>query len=278
MTPLVQSEFRFPDDARAPRDLAEYLGDRGRVGVDLTLTRNRVSMICVRFPGPGRAAVRLHGAFLRAPADVLAALRTYLRTRRREAWRVVGDFARGIEPGHAAGRRPARRLCAAGRVHDLRGIRDEVARSFFRGRVSCAIGWGVRPRLARRSRASRWIRFGSWNPDTRTVRVHPALDDERVPPEFVRYIVFHEMLHAVVEARSEKGRRRVHTAEFRALERAFPDWAGMQRLARSLAGLLTAGRRPLRGPRSQRLTSPARPPTLFRVSGARSKKDRALRP
>ena len=72
----------------------------------------------------------------------------------------------------------------------------------------------------------RSIRFGSYSAQENVIRIHPLLDQDFVPQYFIRYIVFHEMLHAFLGAHeSSSGRRRVHTREFRRRERAYPDYA-----------------------------------------------------
>lgn len=222
----------------AVEHLRRHLAETSRCRVELIATRNRVSMISVMFRREGHARIRLHEQFLAAPAPVLEALALYLRTRHRRAWSVVADYARRIRVPADATRSPVRRLQTSGQVHDLREIADEVNTRFFNGRVKCVVGWGARrPRTRRRSR-SRSIRYGSWSAASRTVRVHPLLDDMRVPREFVAYILFHEMLHAVVPAEQRPGRRVDHGATFRKLEAQYPDIEGMRRLSRSLMNLL----------------------------------------
>jgi hypothetical protein len=64
-----------------------------------------------------------------------------------------------------------------------------------------------------------------------------------VPEEFVRYIIFHEMLHAVVPSVRRNGQRRDHHATFRVLERRFPGLARMKKLSAELLDMLH-GQRP----------------------------------
>jgi hypothetical protein len=213
--------------------LAARLAGGTRLRLQLTLTRNRSSMVSVRFTRGG-AHLRAHEAFLHAPEDVLDALRAFLTRRRRAAWRVVSAFARRIPTAGAPGRTPSARAGGKGRHVDLEAVRDEVNRTFFRGRVKCRVEWS---RASRRRRGGS-IRFGSWVAATRTVRVHPLLDSPRIAPEFVRYIVFHEMLHAVVPPVRERETTRYHGPTFKTLERRFPDLARMRRLARHLARTL----------------------------------------
>lgn len=204
--------------------------------VDVKVTRNRVSMITIQFEPSGPVRVRAHEAFLAAPERVLLALRRYIRTRRKAEWRTVAAFARSIPSN-----RPGVSVSAgqtAGRVYDLRRLLGEVADEFFGGRLSCRIRWGRRRSSGRRGGRSRSIRFGSWDAATRAIRVHPILDNERVPRQFVKYIVFHEALHTVVPAEIRNSRRYDHTAAFRSLERRFPGYKTMKSLSRELLDVL----------------------------------------
>ena len=90
--------------------------------------------------------------------------------------------------------------------------------------------------MTRRRRRS--IRFGSYSPGPRLIRIHPLLDQDFVPRYFVRYIVFHEMLHAhlgLVE--SPSGRTLSHTHEFNQIERAYPDFHRAEAWQRNSANL-----------------------------------------
>ena len=98
---------------------------------------------------------------------------------------------------------------------------DELNAHEFKGRVSVPITWGKMPSSRRRRRS---IRFGSYSSEDKLIRVHPALDQAFVPAFFVRYIVFHEMLHAYFDATDTDGKR-AHSAEFRKRERAYSDYA-----------------------------------------------------
>lgn len=240
-----QTEFFSVSPRVTKKELEAVLAEpRSRRGPGVrpvvTMTRNRVSMVSVQFLPPNVAKVRLHEAFLDAPPDVLRALRDYLWTRRRASWGPVAAFARGIEDRSAPLGRPAAGPPVQSRVHDLAAIHADVNRRFFQGRVRCRVEWGRRrPRRRRRTGRGRSIRFGAWYPATRTVRVHPLLDDERVPRFFVEYIVFHELLHAVVPAEKSGGRRYDHSATYRRLERSFPHYDEARSLVPTLLAMLT---------------------------------------
>lgn len=54
--------------------------------------------------------------------------------------------------------------------------------------------------------------------------MHSALDHPEVPEFFVRFIIFHEMLHAELKVQDKRGRRCIHSREFRRREHAHPDF------------------------------------------------------
>ena len=74
-------------------------------------------------------------------------------------------------------------------------------------------------------RRRRSIRFGSYTPVDELIRIHPYLDQAFVPEFFVRYIVFHEMLHAHMGIEeTPNGRRRIHPPAFRRREEEYGDY------------------------------------------------------
>ena len=226
-------------DESSPISVVEfevYLNEGGRRPIELKITRNRVSMISVEFMPDGAAKIRAHEAFLKAPTPVLASLRKYVRTRRKDAWKPIAEYVHQIRATHPSSGSEA--LTTRGEVYDLKTIYDAINHEFFNGSVTCRIGWGRGRPPGRRGRKSRSIRYGSFDATTVTIRVHPILDDSRVSAEFLRYIVFHEMLHTIVPEARLNGRRYDHSLQFCALERTFPRLDEMQALAQHLLDVL----------------------------------------
>ncbi len=217
-------------------DLEAFLNEGGRHPVELKLTRNRVTLISVEFPSDGPTKVRAHEVFLKASTEVLTSLRTYIRTRRKDAWKPVADYVHEARTAHPSSGSEA--LSTKGEVYDLQSIFDGVNHEFFNGSVSCRISWGRGRPPGRKGRRSKSIRYGSWDATTQTIRIHPILDDKRVNAEFLRYIVFHEMLHTIVPETKINGRRFDHSPQFRALERTFPNIDEMQDIAKHLLDVL----------------------------------------
>ena len=52
-----------------------------------------------------------------------------------------------------------------------------------------------------------------------------SLDDPRVPSSLVDFVMYHELLHKKHGAVLVNGRRLVHSPQFRAEERRFPDYS-----------------------------------------------------
>jgi hypothetical protein len=188
--------------------------------VDLVVTDNRRRMMSTR-RRRNRQEVRLHHMFLGCPQEVVAAVADLAggRTGARETIQQFIDDNRDairFEPDDDE-------LRPKGRHFDLEVVLSEV-RALFDEEAAAAelddihITWG------RRGRGTKSIRFGSYDFDRRLIRVHPALDREWVPRYFVRFIVYHELLHAIFPPEAGCGRRNVHTAEFRAMEKRFPDY------------------------------------------------------
>ncbi len=170
--------------------------------------------------------LRVHHMFLAAPEEVVTALAEFVRSADARSSALLDRF---IERNKAFIRRvsPAQlrrrlRIEPVGRHHDLSDIFAVLNRRYFAGRIGATITFGPAPR-SRRPRKS--IKMGSYSADSQVIRIHPALDQPRVPRYFVEWIVFHEMLHHVYRARrGDDGRRCVHPPEFVEHERRFHDF------------------------------------------------------
>ena len=72
----------------------------------------------------------------------------------------------------------------------------------------------------------------------RRERPDRSVGDPEAAKFFVAWIVFHEMLHAVVPDERLNGKTYKHTRTFRRLENAFPNVKDMRRFCRVLLHLL----------------------------------------
>jgi len=220
---------------RTPEQLRNLLQRHAGGPVTFTLTRNRVSMLSVRFDFLGKPRIRLNQAFLSAPDAVIVALGHYLQTKSRASWKRVCEFVSSREPDPTTVRPVVVR--AGGRVYDLAVIRDRINSLHFSGSLECRIGW-AKPGQRHRHARTRTLRYGTYNKALNLIRINPVLDDERVPAEFMDYIVFHEMLHAAVPSKRGNTRWNHHHTSYRKLESQYPDHAKMQKLAAHLVTVL----------------------------------------
>ena len=114
-----------------------------------------------------------------------------------------------------------------GKYFDLRAIFDRLNARHFRGRLrGYKVVWGRR----RKSLPKAYFVFGTIQEEDRIIRINPRLDQRFVPLWFLKYVLYHEMLHSVVpDELDASGRRRVHTEEFNRREREYPGYRRARR-------------------------------------------------
>jgi hypothetical protein len=200
------------DDAvELHRELEERLGV-----VDLVVTDNRRRMLSSRRK-KHRQEIRVHHMFVGADAETVDAIAD-LAAGNTEARAFLQEYV--ADNRDEIRMRPSEsELRTSGEFIELSDVLDS-ARGLLGSHDldDIKITWG------RRSRGTKSIRLGSFDFERRLVRVHPALDRDWVPRFFVEYIVYHELVHAVCPPEAGESRRRVHTEEFRDLERRFPKY------------------------------------------------------
>lgn len=187
--------------------------------VVLSVTDNRQSIV-TRTLKRGVLHVRVHHMFLDAPPKVVNALVRYIVTADRSASDLVGRYI--DDSASRLARRKARHVSVhtRGKHHDLMSIFNDVNARYFGGSVNALITWGPKKRRGR-ARPRRSIKLGSYASLERLIRIHPSLDRSWVPRYFVAFVIYHELLHAVMPASRSDGRRTLHSAEFYERERLF---------------------------------------------------------
>jgi hypothetical protein len=115
---------------------------------------------------------------------------------------------------------------AQGHTYDLDVIFEDLNVRFFHELLA-------RPRMTWSSEHAR-NRLGHYDPAHNAIVVSRLFDQPRVPRLVVEYIVYHEMLHLKHPVRMRGGRRCVHSAEFQAEERMFPEWERAKHFLRRL--------------------------------------------
>jgi predicted metal-dependent hydrolase len=106
---------------------------------------------------------------------------------------------------------------ARGHFYDLDAVFEKLNTRFFYGLLA-------RPRMSWSRTRTRRI-LGHYDPAHNAIVISRVFDNLAVPTYAVEYIVYHEMLHLKHPVRLRGSRRCVHSAEFHAEEKLFPQLA-----------------------------------------------------
>lgn len=196
--------------------LIEMLG----VPVDLTITRNRRSMISYRRVTEGRLVVRVHEMFLQGSRRNWRTIASFCKSPTAANRTAINRFIREHQSGEENAEPPVRAITIQpfGRHFDLTEMFDLVNHKYFKRQCDAKITWSKAPRRRRRQ----GLQLGSYDPHINVIRMHPVLDREWVPSYIVEFLVYHEMLHWLFRPRSTGNRRVIHGPAFAAAEKAHP--------------------------------------------------------
>jgi hypothetical protein len=115
---------------------------------------------------------------------------------------------------------------ARGRYYNLEVMFEDLNRRFFGGMQA-------RPQLSWSQRRARNL-LGHYDPAHNAIIVSRIFDHPAVPRYAVEYILYHEMLHLRHPVKLNGSRRCVHSAEFHAEERLFPELEAAQKFIRRM--------------------------------------------
>ncbi len=104
---------------------------------------------------------------------------------------------------------------AQGHLYDLDEVFEAVNRRFFHGLLG-------RPTLTWSAHVARRM-LGHYDAAHNTIVVSRVFDRPGTPRYAIEYLLYHEMLHLKHPVRVRAGRRCVHSREFQAEERLFPE-------------------------------------------------------
>jgi hypothetical protein len=198
--------------------LENYLEKETGKNVSLTLTDNSSRILSVETKMK-TVFVRLHWMFLHAGNDVVKEIGEFIK-RKKGRTPCIRKFIRENNKYLKSKSLRAIRGCAQGSYHNLYEIFNFLNDSYFEGRISASIIWGRKsPRRSVRKRT-----LGSYSSHSNTIRINPVLDRKTVPGYFIKFIIYHEMLHADMSGGKNNGRRSVHSAGFKKRERLFKDY------------------------------------------------------
>ena len=176
----------------------------------------------------GRLLVRLSDLLEGAPENVLRAIAHILLAKmyRKPIDRSYATRYRKYVASHEIVRkahlvrqiRGRKRLRSPqGHFYDLDAIFEDLNIRFFHGLLA-------RPRMSWSQTRTRRI-LGHYDPAHNAIIISRVFDHFSVPHYALEYIVYHEMLHLKHPVRLRGSRRCVHSAEFQAEEKLFPQVA-----------------------------------------------------
>jgi hypothetical protein len=175
----------------------------------------------------GKLAVHITDLLVGAPAPVMEALahillgKLYRKPAARQyehryrLWLNRRDMRRRINAVRQERGRKVHRG-AQGAVYNLEDVFEQLNREHFGGMMARpGLGWShVRSRT----------RLGHFDPSHNMIMISRIFDDPRAPRLALEYVMYHEMLHLHYPVDHSGSRRCVHTPEFKAHERQFPDY------------------------------------------------------
>ena len=185
----------------------------------------------------GKLLVRLSDLLEGAPAPVLRAIAHILLAKmyRRPIDREAATRYRKYVSSHHVSRKAhlVRQMrgrkhldSAQGRTYDMEALFEDLNQRFFHGLMA-------RPQMTW-SRDHARNSLGHYDPAHNAIVVSRIFDHPRVPRFAVEYIVYHEMLHLKHPVRLRGTRRCVHSADFQAEEKLFPQLDEVKQFLRNL--------------------------------------------
>ena len=121
---------------------------------------------------------------------------------------------------------------ARGVVYNLRELFEQLNTEFFGGLMARPeLGWSLK-----NSRTT----LGHYDPCHHIIVLSSILDNVGAPPNAVRYVMFHEILHLRYPTEPRGSRRCVHTADFKRAEKQFPGYETGKKQLREYLDTLTS--------------------------------------
>ncbi len=203
--------------------LEKYFSIKLQRTVTLTITDNVRSMVSFRNDTNGGLVLRLHNMFVNAPYSVLEHIIAWVNTPSLGSNKLkpfIRQNSEKIKKPRLKKFNPVR-LEHKGRYFNLQSLFAELNAKYFDSRLEMRITWGKKIKIKR----TKTVMLGSYHHGTKLITISRKLDRFRIPAYFIKYVIYHEMIHAYLGARKNKnGRRIIHCAEFKKIEREFHDY------------------------------------------------------
>jgi hypothetical protein len=200
--------------------LQDYLENVTGKAVSLTITDNSVSLLSIRTKN-NLISVRMHWMFLKAGDEVIREIAGFVKTRKGRTPLIRKFISEKQACLRKRERFPRQQIIRMqGRFYNLREIFDNLNHEYFGGNINASISWGK----GNSRRVVRKRTLGSYCEHTNLIRINPVLDRRNVPHYFIRFVIYHEMLHSAAREERKNGRRSLHSSGFRKKERLFKEY------------------------------------------------------
>lgn len=225
----------------APEASAEIRlrGQLAARGVRMRCNDNRRLLASVRRETLGVVCLSIHRGLLDHPSchqDLVSLATSRQRSPLPDLEAAMATVFAGIEAEQPQATAPDT-ADPIGLTIDLDEHLDAIMQQWFPALPRPTIGWS---RSIDPTRTLRSIRFGSYRRDPAPeIRIHPRLAQPWISLCFLRHVIHHECCHHAQACDPITGER-MHSARFRAWERAFDDYAAAREWERRHLGLILA--------------------------------------
>ena len=200
------------------QDLITYFEESTGRKLNLKINDNRSTMININWSTEVIKA-SVHRMFLSAPDTIQNDLKKYLIEPEAPVPPSITQYIDQMLPTYDYSERIKEdSIRFIGRCFNLQSIYEEINQQYFNGSLLLKITWFGRDNY----RPKRQVDLGLFFDHMKLIKIHRILDDPKVPKEVIKFIIYHEMLHAVYPVEMDsKGRRIVHSKAFNEKEAQF---------------------------------------------------------
>ncbi|HRW58406.1 MAG TPA: hypothetical protein P5048_02165 [Chlamydiales bacterium] len=196
-------------------DLKQYLENHLHQNIELKINRNRSVFVSME-KKQNEMKLSLHESFLQAPEEVKEALVSFIRKKGKNNLKTLREYFDFSIKKYQV---PMPLLQMKGDVYDLEKMFIDINERYFDNQFNhLKITYFQVPKY----KSYRQITYGTFDAKRNLVRINRLLDNIFFTYEFVSFIVFHEILHAVYPTKLlPSGRYQIHSPQFRQHEKTF---------------------------------------------------------
>jgi predicted metal-dependent hydrolase len=161
----------------------------------------------------------IHKLFLQAPESILNHLINFVVRRDKLAFIEIKKYAHNyfLNVDYSKFVKDEN-LNFIGKIYNLKQILENLNKKYFNDSLDLKITY-----FETKYKKYSHFTFGSYDNTLKLIRINKILDSINVPFYFVYYVVYHEMLHHILKVDiSKDAKRKVHSKEFKILEKKFP--------------------------------------------------------